>query len=150
MADNVTVKISGLEDLQANLHELDDAVQAKVVRAAVRAGAVEVQKEMVTLAPKDTGLLAEHFDIKTKKQRGVADAVSAFIGPNSKQVIHPQEGGKTKGLPRTALFISKLLEFGSARMSKKPFLTQAASTSRDRALNAIIDKLKAGLSKWLQ
>src|SRR6266404_3710442 len=127
----VTVRITGLAELEANLKELDDTIQTKVVRAAVRAGAEVMRSEIVTLAPKDTGLLAAHFDIKTRKQRGAADAVTALIGPNSKQVLYPRDKGKTAGMKRTALKITSFFEFGKL---KKPFMTQAFESVKGKTV----------------
>jgi HK97 gp10 family phage protein len=137
-------KIVGLDELERALEALGKKGTA-AVRAAVRVGATEVKNQMVSLAPKDTGLLAKHFDIKTKKQRGEDLAVTAFVGPNGKEVIHPQAKGKTKGLPRTARMLSWFLEFGTSRESKKPFLTQAFETSKAKALEKIIETLREKL-----
>lgn len=119
----------------------------KSVRAAVRAGGKVVQQEMVQQAAKDTGLLSEHIDVRTRGQRGEARAIAALIGPNGKKVIHPQPKGKTAGLPRTASFIARLLEFGSSRQPKHPFLTASFEASKGRALDAIIQKLR-GVLGW--
>lgn len=142
MARDVEVSISGLDDLQHNLEQLNDKLANKTVRDAVREGGKIVRDEMVMLAPKDTGLLADHFDVKTRKVAGEAGAVSAFIGPNAKTVIHPQAKGKTSGLPRTASFISRLLEFGSAHQPKHPFLTAAWEACKGRTLDRIIEVLR--------
>jgi len=145
MADEITVTISGLDELQAQLEALDDKMARKATREAVREGGKVVQAEMVQQAPKDTGIMAEHIDVKTRGVSGEARAVSAFIGPNGKEIIHPQTGGSTAGLPRTAAFIAKLLEWGGVKMPKNPFLTAAWESSKNRALDAIIDMLKQRL-----
>lgn len=139
------IKITGLDELQSRLEDLKGKAGTATLRAALKAGASEVKNAMVAMAPKDSGLLAEHIDIKTKKQRGEDLAVSATVGPNAKEVIHKQTKGRTAGLPRTAAFLSKLLEFGSSRMSKKPFLTQAWETSKQKALDAIVGTLREKL-----
>ncbi len=143
--DVVSVEVKGLDELQRALEALQDADGTKFVRASVRAGAVVVKDQMVENAPKDSGLLAEHIDVKTRKQRGTALAVSALIGPNSKTIIHEQDGGKTSGLRRTAQFITRMLEFGSKKMSKRPFMTQAWEQSKTKALDAMVEKLKEKL-----
>lgn len=142
----VTVEVKGLDELQKALEGLVDKDGTKYVRAAVRAGATVVKDEMAKQAPKETGFTSEHIDVKTKKQRGEALAVTALIGPNSK-VIRPKDAdrqkGKTAGLPRTASFIAKMLEF--ARRGRKPFVTQAWESSKGKALEAMVDKLKEKL-----
>lgn len=143
--DGITVEIQGLEDLQKALEELVDKAGTQVVRDAVRAGGAVVKQEMVQQAPRDSGLLAEHFSVKTAKQKGEPLAVSAFIGPSAKPVIYPRDDGKTAGMPRSASVIARLLEFGSAVRAKHPFLTAAWETSKTRALDAMIQKLREKL-----
>jgi HK97 gp10 family phage protein len=145
MADEITVTISGLDKLQANLEALDDKLARKAAREAVRAGGVVVQEAMVQAAPKETGIMAKHIDVKTRGVRGEARSVSAFIGPNSREIIHEQTGGATAGLHRTAAFLAKLLEWGGVKMPKNPFLTAAWESSKGRALDAIITKLRHAL-----
>jgi HK97 gp10 family phage protein len=142
--ENVTVKIIGLDKLQDALEDLGKK-GTNVVRAAVREGAKVVKDEVVLQAPKDSGILAEHVNVRTKKQRGTDLAVSAFIGPSSKPVIYPREKGKTKGIPRTAEFVSKLLEFGSATRAKKPYITRAWEASKNTALQRMISVIKGKL-----
>src|SRR5205814_9608448 len=99
------------------------------------------------LAPRDSGLLAEHHSIRTKKQRGEPLALTVTIGPNSKPVIHPRTDGKTAGLPRTALFLAKLFEFGAsaAHIAKKPYLTQAYSLAKEKAVDRVVEVLREKL-----
>ena len=146
MADEfITFELRGLAELEANLKTLDDEVQTKIVRDAVRAGAKVVKDEVVLRAPKDSGLLSEHIDIKTRKQKSVADAVTAFIGPNGKQILYPRTKGTTAGMKRTAAKIASFFEFGKL---KHPFITQAWEVSKLRALDTMIEKIKQGLAKW--
>ncbi len=141
MAD-ITLSIEGLDEFQAALEALDDKVATKIIRKAVRAGAQVVKAEMVNTAPRDTGLLAEHFDVKTRKMPGEARAVSALVGPNGKEVLYPRTAGKTAGMPRTAALIGRDLEFGTATRAKHPWLTASFETTKQQALEAIVDVLR--------
>jgi len=100
--DAVTIEVKGLDQLQKALEGLDDRVGTKFVRAA----ATVVKDEIAKQAPRETGFTSEHIDIRTKKQRGEALAVSALIGPNNKVIRPKDEGrqkGKTAGLPSTTV-----------------------------------------------
>jgi len=148
MRDTVTVSVSGLSEFQQKLEELSDKAGTQTIRAALRAGGTEVKNEMVLLAPHgETNTLAgpKNFDVKTRKQSGLALAMTAFIGPNGRRGIYRRDKGDTKGLPRTAAFICKLLEWGSATRAKRPFCTQAFEVSTGKALDAIINTLKERL-----
>jgi HK97 gp10 family phage protein len=144
MSNYVTTKITGLSQLQDALEDLGKK-GTTVARGAVRAGAVVVQDALVQNAPKDSGIMAEHIDIRTRKQRGTDLAVSAFIGPNTKEIIHPQEKGKTAGLPRTASFIAQTSEFGTEKEPKRPWMTPAWESNKQDALETMISFLKEKL-----
>lgn len=141
----VSIEVKGLDELQKALEDLVDKDGNKYVRAAVNAGGNVVKDRIVQNAPKDSGLLADHIDKRTRKQKGEALAISALIGPNSKEVIHKQAKGKTSGLPRTAAAIAKMLEFGTKKMPKKPFMSQAWESSKQEALDALVAKLREKL-----
>lgn len=147
MSDEVTFEIKGLDELQQALEELSEKVANKGVKAALKAGAEPIQNAMVTLAPKNTGFLAEHFSTKIKMVRD-ALAGSAFIGPQGK-IEYPaflsgaynivrRKSGKIVKVGRIAVAtVARFLEFGTSKMSKKPFMTQAFETQKEEALARI-------------
>ena len=143
--DFIVCNVVGLDQLQKALEGLSDKAGTKTLRAAGRAGGEVIRDEMVLLAPRDSGLLAEHHDIRTRKQKGEPLALTVTIGPNARHVIHPREKGKTAGVPRTALFLAKLFEFGGVRMAKKPYLTQAYTTSAQKAVDRVVEVLREKL-----
>ncbi len=154
MADNVTVNITGLEDLQRKLEEIAHNVAKRGVRQALRAGALPVREAMAAGAPKESGFLSEDIDIRTRMEKDEL-AGEAFIGPNSKAVYPTGEAARelarklgqrfVQGAARTAALVARFLEFGTTRMAKRPFMTQAWETSKQSALDAIIQKLKDNL-----
>jgi HK97 gp10 family phage protein len=145
MSDFLEVKISGLDELQKSLEQLGDKAGLKTLRAAGRAGGEAIRDEMVLQAPKDSGLLAEHHDVKTRKQRGEPLALTVTIGPNNKTVIHKQDKGRTAGLPRTARALAAMLEWGTSKMVKKPYLTRAYEVAKTKAVDRVIEVLKEKL-----
>jgi HK97 gp10 family phage protein len=115
------------------------------MRSGLRSGAKIIQNAIVQEAPKNTGFLSEHVDIKTRVS-GSGLKGSAFIGPNSR-AIYPAESerptpGQKKSRTRTAAMIARWLEFGTSRMAAKPFVTRAFEGNKGAALDAIISKLK--------
>ncbi|HZR66613.1 MAG TPA: HK97-gp10 family putative phage morphogenesis protein [Terriglobales bacterium] len=140
MSEFVTVEVKGLKELQDKLEELPNKIARRGIRQALRAGAEIIRGEMVSNAPKDSGFLEEHIDVKTRLKSDLL-AGSAFIGPNGKQ-LYPRN---PKWPARTAALVAKWLEFGTSRMSKKPFMTQAFETRKEDALEAITRKLREAL-----
>lgn len=146
----VTVNIKGLDTLQTKLEAMPEKLAKKGLRAALRAGAALFKSAMVSGAPKDTGFLAEHFGVKVKINRdGLAGTV--YIGPQGK-VDYPafmsgaykikRRAGKIIKVGRVAVAtVARFLEFGTAKMAKKPFMTQAYEGQKTNALNEVIDIL---------
>lgn len=151
MADDITCEVLGLDELQQALEQLPDKVATKGLRAALKDGAAPVVTAMVAMAPKDTGFLAEHFNVKIKlDRRGIAG--SAFIGPAGK-IDYPaymsgaynivrNAAGRTKMVGKIAVAtIARFLEFGTQKMSKKPFMTQAFETTKETAASVMQARL---------
>jgi HK97 gp10 family phage protein len=141
MADEVTVKISGLDELQKALEALPLKVAKKDLRAVLRAGANVFKKEMVNTAPVESGFLEEHIDVRTRL-RSDELAGTAFVGPNNK-AVYP--GRLSRWHARTARLVAGWLEFGTERMSKKPWLTQSFETQKEKVVEVVEQKLKEKL-----
>lgn len=150
--DLVTVKVQGLSELQEMLEAMPEKVAKKGIRAALRAGGNVLRTEIMLLAPKDTGFLAEHFGTKIKMRRDEL-AGSAFVGPKGK-VDYPafmsgayrivrSAKGRAKKVGRVAVAtVARFLEFGTSKMGKRPFITPAFDSKRTTILDAMVDKLK--------
>ena len=148
----VSVHVKGLSNLQKNMEELPAKVAKKGLRQALKKGGLVIRDAMVALAPKDTGFLAEHFNMKMKIRRDEI-AGSIFIGPAGKidypayasgaYNIKRKANGKLAKLGRVAVAtVVRFLEFGTSRMSKKPFMTQAFESYKEKALAVITTVLK--------
>lgn len=155
MSDGVTVEIKGLSELQEKMEELPAKVAKRGLRAALRAGAKVIVAAMVAMAPKDTGFLSEHFGTKISIRRGDELAGSAFIGPqghvdyprydSGAYNIHRRAGKVLKAGRIAVATIARFLEFGTRKMTKKPFMTQAFDSHKQEALEAITSELKDAL-----
>lgn len=151
-SEYVTVDVKGLSQLQANMEALPQKVAKKGLRAALKRGGLVIRDAMVALAPKDTGFLAEHFNMRMKIMRDDL-AGSIFIGPQGKidypayasgaYNIKRRKNGKLAKLGRVAVAtVARFLEFGTSRSAKKPFMTQAFESYKARALEAITAALR--------
>jgi hypothetical protein len=163
MADDwIEFRIEGLRELEKKLEDLPKKVAQKVIREGVREGAKIVRDTFVATAPpppayQDGARRADakgsgkttlgHLREKASwriRYRGRADdyAGSAYVGPSSK-ILETRTRGKTKGLPRTAAFIVKMLETG--RRIRYPFMTAAWESVKMRVLDRIIEKIREAL-----
>jgi len=158
MPDEITCEIKGLSELQAKLdaigEEFGNKKQGSVLRSALyRAGSV-ITDAMSRTAPKDTGFLSENIGARTTMTKGAFKNLggSVFIGPKGrvlyplrKTTEHMRKFGKKIGnsVHVSAVTVARWLEFGTSKMSKKPFMTQSFESYKDDALNALIETLKA-------
>lgn len=149
--EDFEITMTGLAELQDALEDLPRKVAEKGLRTSLKAGAAPILNSMVTLAPKFTGFLAEHFSAKLKISHDSLSG-SAFIGPKGKvdypayisgayNIVRNAKGKAIKIGKIAVATIARFLEFGTSKMAKKPFMTQAFETNKERALNAIIEKL---------
>jgi HK97 gp10 family phage protein len=143
MANTIEVKITGLEEIQKRLQDELPRKAANAMRAALRDGARVIQSAIVDEAPKDSGLLSEHIDVKTRV-RGAGLSGSAFVGPNAK-VTYPTSDKPRPGKgPRAkpAWLVAKFLEFGTVRMGANPFMTRAFESNKQKAIDAVVARLR--------
>ena len=130
MAD-VTVRISGLDELERKLKELPKQFAKKAVRKALKAGAEPIVTEMETLAPKRTGFLSQHIGTKIK--------------------LTPKETAGTIRIgPSSNAFYAMFLEFGTSKMSAQPFMRKAFENQKQRALQSFTTTLKDVLVSLFQ
>jgi HK97 gp10 family phage protein len=154
MSEIVTTKFTGWDELQKKLEALPEDLAKKTMRTALGAGGDVMRDGMVAAAPEDTGFLKEHFNVKISVKDGGLVG-KCFVGPAGKIDYPNGDGGyrdkvnrkgKTYQIGRISVAsVARFLEFGTSKMGKKPFMTQAFETKKGTALDAMIEKLKAWL-----
>jgi HK97 gp10 family phage protein len=151
MSDWVTTEIKGLDELQRKLEAMPEKVAKKGLRDALKAGGRILVSALMAFAPRQTGFLSEHFDMRLSI-RGEDIAGSAYVGPEGK-MDYPDAGGgyrekenrkgKKYRVGRIAVAsVARFLEFGTSRMAARPFMTPAWEAHKEIVRDAIIDKLK--------
>lgn len=150
--DYVTVQVKGLDQLQKNMEALPAKVAKKGLRQALKKGGLVIRDAFVSMAPKDTGFLAEHFNMRMRIRRDEL-AGSIFIGPQGKidypayasgaYNVRRKKNGKIALAGRIAVAtVARFLEFGTSKMAKKPFMTQGFESYKEAALTAITEALR--------
>lgn len=129
----MSTEIKGLEQLISKLNNLPEKLEKKVIRAAVRKGAILVRDKAREKAPVKTGTLKKSIKIRSNK---VANGIISFkIGPTN---------DKKKG---TDVFYGRFIEFGTSKMAAKPFMRPALDESETEVLNVVIDNIKSKLEE---
>lgn len=139
-----TFKITGLAEIQKKLEAMPEKVAKRSIRKALmRAGEI-VRDKIVSLAPRDTGFLSEHFNIKVRMISGYLAGL-AHIGPNAK-IYYPEKagagkrGGKRKAMPVIA--VAQFHEFGTVKMPAIPFMRPAFQSTKGQVIDVIASELR--------
>lgn len=129
-------KIEGLEQLISKLNSLPDKLEKKVVRTAVRKGAILIRNKAREKAPIGTGTLKK--SIKIRSNRAGNGVVSFKIGPTN---------DKKKG---TDIFYGRFQEFGTSKMPAHPYMRPAYDESESEVLDAVINEIKSKLNEAIK
>lgn len=124
-----TFKMQGVSELQRSLNQLPDKLRDNAMKNAAAAGARLIRDEAKRLVPVDTGNLRD--DIVVARQVKVR-------GMRRKLKI---AGRVFLGIRGDSRFYSHLVEFGSSRLSPRPFFRPALDAMAPQALKVIGEKL---------
>jgi HK97 gp10 family phage protein len=161
----IECEILGLDAIQKALEETLPKEARLAMRIALSAGGGTVKDEMKAQAPveqdsPDAGFLRDHIKVKTTIKAGGL-AGKAIVGVTN-DAYPGREGSKgrvnfktitgkavsfvsdTAGSV-TAARVARWLEFGTTKMAKHPFMTQAWENTKNAARDRIIAKLKQAL-----
>lgn len=134
----IAMSVTGVEALDRKLRAMPTKIRNRVLRQAVKAGADLVADRARELVPVDTGDLQRSIKVRAgmyrdrkfiRRPRGVV-ARSVIIGP---------------GFFRGDQFYGGMIEFGTRKMSARPFMRPAYAQTRDAVSRMLIARIKAGI-----
>jgi HK97 gp10 family phage protein len=124
----VQLSLEGAAEMRAALRELSDDSQREAVIDAARAGGEFLEPIVKQQVPVDTGFGKAQTTLKTKMTKlGVAESVISF--------------GQA--------FYLFFVEFGTAKMTAKPFVRPTFDTNTERAAQAMIERFEKFLERRL-
>jgi len=143
------VKVQGVEDFKAKLMEIPRALRRRVLRNALSAGARIVRDEAKRTAPilaaanisapyRKPGTVRDAIRVRTSKRDTRSGDVGVFV--NVKPAKGANRGGKNQNDP----FYWRFLEFGTRRMSARPFLQKGGDK-----LQQALGVFQVSLGKWI-
>lgn len=143
-----TQHVAGLADLAAALRELPQRIGRNVLRGAVAAGAAEIRKDAKNKAPQYTGRIADGHPppgtlrraIYQKQINELSDAQRQVFFVGVRQGKKYRKQGK-KGDKSQDAYYWKFVEFGTSKMSARPFLRPAFEASKLQAVDRIQEYL---------
>lgn len=162
MADTKTMR--GLDGVLDKLKALPPAIVSKrggPVKAALRKGAVVVQKaeqehirrvvtNTVAAGYTSTKVLENAIVVRrdpNPRRSGAAERYRVMIARGRK---YGDRLNKKGGKPLTAVMTGRWLEIGDERQPAEPWATPAFMSSKDRALNTVVDELGKGIDKIIR
>ena len=155
MADDISLNINGVNDLKRALLGIPDRLRKRVLLEALRGSTVPLRAKAKSAAPvlkratkyRKKGTVKRALAIRTSKIAAQAGNVGVFVG------VRPLKGARQRTLGAAGAknpndpFYWKFLEFGTKKMTARPFLEPTASllpqVARDFSARAIaaINKL---------
>lgn len=141
MADNVTVKVAGLDELERKLYDLPTKLSKQYLRQALRAGGRIWRDEIRRSAPRLTGWLMSQVALTTSTSSRY-DQGTAHVGIRTKQDPKRQ----AKHVP-SAANEAYWYELGTSRQPARPFIRPAFSARAQEVLTAFTETLRAGLAE---
>ena len=149
MATKVRVEVKGLRELGLALQTLDKDIQTKVARSAVAAGAAVIRKlakQKAPISPADlTPEVAPGYlrdSIISRRQRRTTKTAEYAVTVRHK-------GGKSnlRKDGTNPYQIGVFNEFGTVKMSPRPFMRPAFDQGKGDALQQIQKRLKQRIDK---
>ena len=145
MAEYQNISIHGFEDFKRQLALLPGRVGRNVLRGMVNAGATVIRKEAVLRAPEYTGTVQEgHPPPGTLKkaiyQKQIAELSNAvqqtfFVGWRQGREVQAVKRGKK--IVNLDAYYGHMVEFGTAKMSARPFMRPAFEAKKEAAIEAM-------------
>jgi HK97 gp10 family phage protein len=145
-----TQQIQGFDDLAAKLREIPKAMRKRVLRNSLAAGARLVRDAARRSAPvlsaaaarkapyRTPGLLKNSVVVRTSKQDRRNGNVGVFV--NVRPAKSGMRGAKSKSDP----FYWRFVNFGTAKMPARPFLSGAAAQ-----LPQALQVFQSAVGKWV-
>ena len=142
MASSVTVKIEGLSELGARMKTLTSDVNNRIARAATAAGAVVIRNAAQQKVPVDSGNLKKNIIVK-RLPKGEAPLTSEHIVTVRKGKLT----SKQKGSGLKDAYYGSFVEYGTAKMPAQPFMRPAYDQNKEKAAEAIKDRIRKRIEK---
>lgn len=142
MASVTTVRVAGLKELGERMKGVSEDVNRRIGRAAVAAGAKVIADSARTKAPVDTGNLRKNI-ITKRLPPGESQLTSEYIVTVRKGKITKKQ--KDRGIKDA--FYGRFVEFGTAKTPAQPFLRPAYDENKEKAVEAIKERIATRLAK---
>lgn len=150
MAEDIktgTISVTGLADLEKRLLAFPDRIAKNILSGAMRAGAVEIQREARQKAPVSSA--PHHLGKKGQKSYTLIEP-----GTLKKSIRVRLAPRKSRTVPieywvyvSSKIYYWKFVEFGTPKMSAQPFMRPAFESKKEAAVERVREYLAARIEK---
>jgi len=137
----VDVKVSGINEILKKLKKLPIVMQKRVVTGAIRASAAAINKEAKLNVPKDEGDLKKSLSVIKRKTKD-KNIIYFSVVPKTK-LLHKIQDAKGE----RHYNYGGLVEFGSSKMSARPYLRPAFESKGAEAISIAKAYMKKRIDK---
>lgn len=156
MADDVLIKLDGVDELVRALRGMPAKIRNRAVRAALRKAARIISADAKSRAPvlrapapfRRPGTVKRRISVRNSKFARQAGDEGVFIG------VRPLRGradtrryGKASARNPADPFYWRFLEFGTKKMGKRPFLGPAAQAKGEEAVRSFLRESLPAIEK---
>lgn len=141
---NETKQLIGFKELAAAMRELGPRIARNTLRRSVSSAAAIIRNEAREKSPVDTGEMKK--DIMIKRERDTKGEMSARYAVFVRSGKKSRLAGKKRDVNRDS-FYWRFVEFGTSKMSAKPFLRPAFEAQKENAVKRIGESLDEGIQK---
>lgn len=147
-----SVNLEGLDDLKRAMAELAGDLKRRVVRSALRDAAKPMHKAMVAAAPvlkedhpyRLPGTLKKSILVKASKRfNGKTGEIGVYVAVRKRKGLGGKAGARNPFDP----FYWRFLEFGTKKLGKKKFMSDAFDANAQGAIQIFQARLKTRIDK---
>lgn len=147
MAASTFARVEGLSAIAAKMRKLSAEVNQKAARQATAAAARVIKKatvaKIVTNPSIDTGSLRDAVIVKKLPKGESEGATSAHIVTfRGRGKAYNKKGQRIARAPH-----ARFVEFGTVNMPAEPMLRPAFDNGKEKALDAMVGKLRSAVDK---
>lgn len=157
----MTIKVTGLKEIEAELQKLGSRDGTRVLRAAMMRAAQPIQKQAQLNAarlPNGSGALERSIGRRFVVGRQGSGIFEPPLGGRFRVVIAPLKTSRVAVAlynlfyrrKRRGIFHGHFVEFGTKRSKRQPFLAPALNARGSQAVGMLADEIRKGIERLLK
>jgi HK97 gp10 family phage protein len=137
-----SMEIKGFKEIEQKLKDYPLKVKKRIIKPAIRSGITVIKDSIYSRAPIESGELKRTIRIRVFREETWGIKAVAIVDPRIKRAVNRRniKGGRTNSY---AAFV----EYGTRKQKPKKFAREGFETTKEQALNTIVNAFRANFSK---